>query len=244
MTFVAFYGPGAAAQVATQTASVTVATGDVLLLWAGTGSGTSLPATPTGGGLTWTTIADPNTARSSSSTNLLLFSATAASSQTFTCSVTSTGTTAWTWQALRFSGVTVGTAVSTAISATAPSQAITTTTANSAVLLAVDDWNAVSGASRTYNTATAGAFTETFYGQAGTTLTAYAGYYASAGAAGSKTIGLTAPTGQKSAIVAVELVPSGGATLNKVKVGANTVNLRVGATAASKAYVGATQVWP
>lgn len=214
VTFVASYGPGALSTTATQTASVTVAAGDLLVLWGATGLGTWAPGTPSGGGLTWTKQAEPNTTLSGSSAEVVVWTAVSASAQTFTLTWTASGASSahtWTWQALRWSGAQIGNVSSILNGGSAPSLAITTTGTSSTVVMVVDDWNAVSGTSRTYNTATAGAFTETYYGTSATFLTAYAGYYASPGTAGAKTVGLTAPTGQQPAMIAVELTPAASA---------------------------------
>ena len=87
-----------------------------------------------------------------------------------------------------------------------PSVGITTTADNSAIVVIVGDWNAVSG-------------TQTFTsdGGAGTpvNLTDYPGdnahygvaiaYYPDAGTAGAKTVGMSAPTGQAYSIIAIEV---------------------------------------
>lgn len=85
-----------------------------------------------------------------------------------------------------------------------PSLSLETEKAESAIAMFIADWNAKTGA-RTYRTATAGAFTEKNYVQDGSEYTIEGGYHANAGAAGAKTIGLTLPTGQKFAMVGIEL---------------------------------------
>ncbi len=94
-----------------------------------------------------------------------------------------------------------------------PSVSLTTTQANSAIVVIVADWNAVSGTQT---------FTNNFSGTP-TALTDFTGngvnygvaiaYFPDAGAAGSKTVGMSAPTGQKWTIIAVEVKgTAGGAT--------------------------------
>ena len=83
--------------------------------------------------------------------------------------------------------------------------AITTTQANSAVVVAIGDWNAVDGVGRAYNTATAGTFTEQSYFRDSAKMTLYVGYYADASAAAAKTVGITDPNGTKFSCVAVEV---------------------------------------
>ena len=81
-----------------------------------------------------------------------------------------------------------------------------TTGANSAVAMFVVD-TVASDASTTYNTASAGAFTEAG-GYPRFSMFSYAfygGYYADVGAAGSKTFGITQPNNMDHAIAAIEL---------------------------------------
>lgn len=85
----------------------------------------------------------------------------------------------------------------------APSLALTTLNDTSAVQVAVSDWVPVDGTSRTWRTG-AGALTEKLYNNGGR-CAAYIGYHLNAGTAGSKTVGLTAPTGQTYDIVAMEI---------------------------------------
>jgi hypothetical protein len=87
----------------------------------------------------------------------------------------------------------------------APSATASTTQANSAITYVSTDWNALDGASRTYRTSDAGTFTEELYFHDSSYYTNYAGYHANAGAAGSKTIGLSAPGGQRWALVGIEI---------------------------------------
>lgn len=86
-----------------------------------------------------------------------------------------------------------------------PSVSLTTTQANSAIVVIVSDWNAGSGTQT---------FTNNFSGTP-TALTDYPGdgarygvaiaYFPDAGAVGSKTVGMSAPTGQKWTIIAIEV---------------------------------------
>jgi hypothetical protein len=75
---------------------------------------------------------------------------------------------------------------------------------NSTLVMVNGDWTAKTG-SRTYTTTSAGTFTETSAYADGSSYGVEAGYYANAGTSGNKTIGLTAPTGMKWALAAVEL---------------------------------------
>jgi chitodextrinase len=80
---------------------------------------------------------------------------------------------------------------------------------NSSIVMVNGDWSARTGA-RTYNTSQAGTFTETSAFADGSTYGVEAGYYANAGTAGNKTIGITAPTGMTWALAAVEVKGNSG----------------------------------
>jgi hypothetical protein len=90
---------------------------------------------------------------------------------------------------------------------TAPSTNISTAVDNAIIVVAVGDHATVDGAARAWRT-DAGALTETTYSRVDFSNAAYVGYHADAGAAGSKTIGLTAPATMRPSIVAVELQPA------------------------------------
>jgi len=81
----------------------------------------------------------------------------------------------------------------------------TTQAANSAVLAFSADWNAVDGTTRTRRTINASTGTEETYYRNSVEYTVYTQRYDDAGAAGSVSAGYSAPTGQKSAIIAVEI---------------------------------------
>jgi hypothetical protein len=99
-----------------------------------------------------------------------------------------------------------GVGASAKVNATgAPTLSLTTTQADSAVVVANVDWNAVDGTSRTWRSVNGSAATELVYGRSAAHYTAYAGRHANVGAAGIKALGLSAPSGQKYATVAVEV---------------------------------------
>ena len=98
----------------------------------------------------------------------------------------------------------VGASNKTNVASGAPTLDLTTTLVNSAVVVANGDWNAGDGASRAWRT-NAGAFTEQTYFRDSSLYTVYGGYHADAGAAGTYAVGLSAPTGQRYAIAAVEV---------------------------------------
>ena len=108
-----------------------------------------------------------------------------------------------------------GEAHSTAGTSGAPSLSITTTADNSAIVCIFVDWNAADGASRTWRTVngitpTAGNGLERVYFRNASNYTVYVAYYSDAGTAGAKTIGLSAPSGQRWVGIAVEVKGAAG----------------------------------
>lgn len=97
----------------------------------------------------------------------------------------------------------------------APSLGITTTQDNSAIVVVVGDWNAADGSSRTWRTVnsitpTAGNGYELTYFRDSSHYALHIAYYPDAGTAGTKTVGLSAPGGQKYSIVALEVLGTAG----------------------------------
>ena len=138
----------------------------------------------------------------------------APSSETITVTFTSNASYRFGGNVIRFSGASgIGASSKANAYSGSPSVSITTTQANSAIVVIVGDWNARSG-------------TQTFTSNGGagnpTLLTGYPGdntyygvaiaYYPDAGTAGAKTVGMSAPTGQQWAIIAVEVKGTAGAT--------------------------------
>lgn len=216
-TFVAKYEPAWDAAQQSLNTSVTTEVGDVLV-FAGLGSNANaIPGEPTGGtGLTWTLQQSVNVSTSWCVVNL--YTATATTAETFTLSSTAAGSGAhWGFTVYRFSGVDSIGASAKANASGAPSLSLTTTADDSAVAVFAADWNSVDGSSRTWLTG-AGTLTEETYARVASAYTVFGGFHADAGAAGAKTVGLSAPTGQKYSMVAVELlgtedVPGVGGTI-------------------------------
>jgi len=192
-----------------KTVSVTVQTGDRVLVAsvAANGTGGATNTAPTGGGETYTQLAtlgvDTNNSRN------IAWSMTATSAQTFNISAvrplvnTSTiwGVLAWVYRGSDGFGAVGAPAVGT----TNGLATFTTQAANSAVLAFSADWNAVDGTTRTRRTINASTGTEETYYRNSVEYTVYTQRYDDAGAAGSVSAGYSAPTGQKSAIIAVEI---------------------------------------
>jgi hypothetical protein len=191
----------------TKTVPVTVNNGDCLVVLACTGDSFQGFGTPSGGGLSYTF-------RNSSGVNLSNLNgisfwttfATSTTSFTLSLSISPNNSTVWGVSVLRFSGVTgIGATSSDSNSSntTAPLSNFTTQQDYSVIVLGNTDWNFNSGA-RTYRTA-AGTFTETnSYANSNLGTLDY-GYYANAGVAGTYSIGLTAPSPQRWAMIGVEL---------------------------------------
>ena len=211
--FVAEYETAWTGNPSSLSKSVTTAVGDVLVIIAGESNGGGTLGTPTddGPGLTYTLRQSIHV--STSWADAYVWTATATSAATFNITVAKTGgTPVWGFNVLRFSGSSgIGASSKTNVSGGAPSLGITTTGANSAIVVINTDWNAVDGASRTWRTAGSAA-TEVTYVKASTFVTDYGAYHADAGSAGAKTVGLSAPSGQKYSIIAVEIL--GGASSN------------------------------
>lgn len=191
----------------TDTASVTVAAGDFLVIGGCSGNSAQIMSTPTGGGLTYT-FGNSSGVSISTLNSVDLFSASAPAAQTFTMTrtISPNNTTDWGFTVYRFTGVKqAGANVSNSNStASAPSGNLTTGVANSAIVMIDTDFNNNAGAS-TYLTG-AGSFSETTHISTGPGAI-WAGYYLNAGAAGTYTVGMSAPSNQKWAMVALELQP-------------------------------------
>lgn len=80
-----------------------------------------------------------------------------------------------------------------------------TTQDNSAVVVAMCDWEALNGASRNWKT-NGGAFTELTYQYVSGQYTVYGGYHADTGSAATREYGLTSPLDLTYSIVAVEVL--------------------------------------
>lgn len=203
-TLVAEYESAWNSSTSPKTVSVTVSTNDVLVIYGITADNTATLGTPSGGGLTYTQQQVVNV---SSRTWLSIWTAIAGSGQTFTLSISRSGGTSifWGFNCLRFSGSDgVGASASTNASSGAPTLNITTNSANSAIVVANGDWNAVDGTSRTWRT-NAGTFTEQTYFRDSSQYTVYGGFHGDSGAVSTYAVGLSAPSGQAYTIGAVQV---------------------------------------
>lgn len=195
------------------TANITTQASDVICVVGGTGDQATTLGTPTGNSLTYSlqqsvVVASYCTAYGWTTTD--------GTGATFGVSNTRAGNAdLWGIHAIQFRGSTgVGASAKTNVSSGAPSLSITTTQDNSAIVIACLDWSATDGASRTWRSVNGSAATELTYFRDSSIYTVYIGYHPDAGTAGSKTVGLSAPAGQKYAIVAVEIKGTAGGGSN------------------------------
>jgi hypothetical protein len=186
---------------ASKSVTYAVQAGDVLVAYGMTeNSGITMSIS---GGVTWT---QRQAVTTTGYARAYAWTGTAASAGTLTTTCTRTaGSGGYGCDVYVFRGASgIGASASTHVSSGAPSLAITTQAAGSAIVVANTDWNAAQAPSRTWRSG-AGAFTEKTYDWTLNGYTVFGGYHANAGAAGAKTVGLSAPSGQKYSIVAVEV---------------------------------------
>jgi hypothetical protein len=213
-TRVATYFSGYASSSAARTVVITCEVDDVLVLKASAESGIYSFSTPTGGtGLVWVLSVSDNVGNTNGAPAYIWTAKATAANAGVTITVPFAGGTGWggvsvnRWK--NAFGIGAAISANNAAGSGVPSVAITTTQANSAIDVVSVDWNAVDGASRVW--LTVNSFTPTAgngeltYARAVSLGTAYGAYWPDAGAAGSKTVGLSAPGGQRFAICAVEV---------------------------------------
>lgn len=206
--YVTKYETSLTATTSPKTVSVTVATDDWIVVSAVATEPSIRLSDPSGGGLVYT--ARESIFGITGRPELWQWTAPSLSAQTFTCSMSRTaGVTGWGWgfSVQRFTGVGgVGTTVKGNAADTAPSVNITTTAANSAIVMAVadDEGPVVTSVYRT----NAGAYTEiTAVRDTFNTNTVWFGHHINAGPVNTYAIGMTTPTAPDYGLVAVELVP-------------------------------------
>lgn len=178
--------------------------------------------TPAGGtGLVWTQVAQINVVNYAVAA---VWTATAVTAETFNLSVATVGAS------VRMGGVDVlafsaatsdgfGASASANVDATAPSLAVTPTRDNSTLVYWSADWNVLDGTSRAWRTIngftpTPGGTGEFLYSRGAGNVTVYGARYSDAGLAGSPvTVGLTAPTGQRTSGIVLEVLGLGPVTV-------------------------------
>ena len=132
---------------------------------------------------------------------------TATTGENLTVTITNTASNYFGGNVIRFSGSAgVGASAKAQGATGSPSVNITTTQANSAIVAICGDWNAVSGTQTfTLDGSSTGWTALTDYPGDGAHYGVAIGYIGDAGAAGTKTIAMSAPTGQKWSIIVVEV---------------------------------------
>lgn len=193
------------------TASFSVNQNDVLVAYAAhEGPGSSEAITVAGGSLTWTLQA--TTLNAASISESFIWTAIVDANKSMTVTFTKSGTTVnMGGNVLTFRGSAgVGNAMTNSAVEGTATAAITTAHANSAIVAVNSDWDATDGTTRTWATVnsitpTSGNGLETTYFRSAAAYTVYGAYWSDAGAAGSKTVGVSSPGGQDYSLCAVEI---------------------------------------
>jgi hypothetical protein len=188
------------------TGSVTCNAADTLVAFSIADFSGDVPTiTNSGAALTWSLQQDAGV--TGSFCRVRMWTATMDSTRALTFTFALTGGGQFGGSVLTFRDSTgVGASSSTNVATAAPTLNITTTQANSAIVVANGDFTAITGA-RTWR-AGAGTFTETTF-FAATNYTAFGGYHADAGAINTYAVGMTAPSPQTYTIAAVEVLGTG-----------------------------------
>ena len=211
------YGETVWNSVATpKSVSVTTQTGDRIVVLIAVENGnqaTTTPSAPSGNGNTFTKQAQYPTTSLNADGMTVIWTATEVAGATYSLSIPRPTGASSMWGA----GVSVWRAsdgfgaVAQLTADASNSIAITTQADNSAICAVHSDWNAVDGTTRTRRTINGSTGTERTYFRDSATYTVYVQDYADAGAAGSKTAGYSAPTGQAAISAAIEIKGTAGA---------------------------------
>lgn len=209
-TLIATYSSSYSSTASPKTVSVTTQAGDIIVVYACSENGAGTFGTPSGNSLSYNLEQSVNV--SNSWANAAAWTATDSSGGTnWTLSLSYSNSTQWGVSCVVFRHATgVGASSKTNVSNSQPSLDITTTQANSALVVVNADWNAQDGGSRVWRTVngvtpTASNGLEDVYQFSSGVWTAYGAIYDNAGLVGTKTVGLTAPGSQTYSIVAVEI---------------------------------------
>lgn len=224
-TRAAFASPASGNYTTSGTSKVTdpfdVQAGDLIVVVCSSeqaGTNSSVTPSASGGSVTWTLRASQTAGTTNQSGAWCWTGAVGATATGITVTVPrpNTGTTLW-WgcSATVWRGHGGVGQVISATTGTTNSIAQTTTAAlaaNSAVQVAMSDWNAVALATRTWQTVNGAAMTESLYVNGASHATALGGYRTDVGTAGTKTVGLTAPATLRWVMVGVEILGTSGST--------------------------------
>jgi hypothetical protein len=207
-TFVSFGASAFNTATTPKTVSITVQVGDrvVVMSLAESGNGGAVNTAPTGNSETYNQAATLGT--DNSTARAIAWTMTTTGAATYNVSAVKPLTNSGNW------GVMVwvlrdsdgfGTVGAPTVGSTSNSVTLTTAAANSGLVVASSDWNAVDGTTRTRRTINSSTGAEDVYGRDSATYTWYGQRYTDTGAAGSVTAGYSAPTGQATATIAVEV---------------------------------------
>ena len=209
--FIAAYSSNYAAIATVKTTTVTTQPGDLLVVYAASENGTSTIGTPTGNGVVLTL--NQSVTLGTQWSNAYIWSgidSVGGTNWTLTSNYGGTGVY-WGMTCLVFRNSSgVGASTSGNVNAALPTLNLTSTQDNSAVVVLSADWNGLDGTSRAWLTVNSITPTnangkEIDYTFVSTVYTVYGAYYNDVGAIGSNTFGLSAPTGQRYSMVALEV---------------------------------------
>lgn len=197
---------GVTAAAATRTtAAFTATAGNMLVVVAASENGNyTEPGPPVSSGLTFTSQVDIGAAGFDCGIRVWTAPVGSTGSRTVALTCGGTGSRYWGFDVYEFSGSDGIGAVATILSSAALSVGITTLADNSALVCVNGDFNAVDGASRTWLAINDAAIEKDYFRNA-VAYGVYTAYWADAGAAGAKTVGLSAPSGQRIAMAAIEV---------------------------------------
>ena len=250
-TFVAKYATafGTATTPKTAMSAVSVSNGEVLVGGASSANSSAVMGATENGAGSWNLLQYDNT---SGYCSIATWQYSVSASETLTTTFTESGTGEFGGTVLRFSGSSgIGNSVKALASSGTPSVNITTTQDNSAIFVYVADWNGVAGTQTFTSNGGAGSPTQVVSDINNMTMGVAVAYYADAGAAGTKTVGMSSPTGQAWTIIAVEvkgasagttythaasggIITGGTATLKRTKASTASGGVSTGGTATLK----------
>lgn len=202
-----------AAGATSASVSITTAVGDLILVFASTDGGSTTITSPSGGSLTYSAVSGATQTNLTSHVNTYWWSTTATAASSFSVSVTFTGFTSGDAGALAVYRYPTGTAlgnVTSAISSSAgaPSLSLTTAHANSSIIWGSTDYNGVPATGTTWITSAQTPTVDNATSSSGI-LSVWLARYEDVGAVGSKSLGMTAPTGQIWTATALEVYSTG-----------------------------------
>jgi hypothetical protein len=224
------------------TATQSVATGDVVLDLAAAESGAISFNTPANTlGLTFSPLEAPST--NLNATEVAAFGAVAPgddASGSVTIDHSGSGTmhghTALTFADSDGIGESTGSTVTSGSGA--PGLGITTTQDNSAIAVLIADWNASDLSSPTWRQVNGSGPTQLTYFRNSSRYTVLVAYYADAGPAGAKTVGISAPTTGRLSQVAVEVLGTAGGGTVEDTGGAASIDVDAAAAAGLRTTTG------